>query len=212
MGIQNSMRTLLDIANQLDQQGMAREADAVTGVMQRIAQQERARTDNTLRTLQQGGQGVMQTFTGLGQAALGAGKAIVNFSPLGLGISAAQDVAGLASNAMADLTEEGKQAVINWLRSEGIELRTATPQQIEEAKIRSGVKQAIQSAAKMLENEPMKQRYLGWGFDAARRQGIAAGRAALIQHMRAKKHTQPFMDMVMREYDNTVAKQQTFAK
>jgi hypothetical protein len=54
------------------------------------------------------------------------------------------------------------------------------------------------------------KRYLGWGFDAAKRKGVPAARAALLHHLQANKQSPAFVAQVMQAFDSQIASQKAF--
>jgi hypothetical protein len=87
-----------------------------------------------------------------------------------------------------------------------------SPTQTQNAVNNAGNAAATQNVATQQANpeQTLIKQYLGWGFDAAKRTGVQAARAALQQHLLANKQTPEFTKKVMLEFENKIAKQQAF--
>jgi hypothetical protein len=69
--------------------------------------------------------------------------------------------------------------------------------------------QSAPSTNPLKDNDPLKY-YLGWGFDAAKRKGVPAARAALQHHLQANTQSPEFVQKVMQAFESQIASQKAF--
>lgn len=171
---------LAELANELDERDMTREADAIAGVMQRVSQNQGwVNWGNVGRDV--GG------FMG------GLNEFSTNYNPMD---------PRFIPNKVQQATE-GVQGAFNAAVDRAVE------QRLQDQAQNQAMKPQNAQPSQEQQNDLVK-RYLGWGFDAAKRKGVAAARAAMLQHLQANKQSPAFIAQVMQAFDSQIASQKAF--
>lgn len=118
------MQRLASAADYLDNCGLHEEADELTTVLRRLAQS--LNTNHQANGVQQGIQGFQNAGQGIQNMFSGLGQAVRNLNPVTQTYNWGQDRVNATGNAVS-------QWAMQWLRSQGINPTTATPQQMAAA-------------------------------------------------------------------------------
>lgn len=203
MNTKTILKRLAEVANELDDRNMTKEADAISGVMQRVAQVQGWSQWNYLNNPNN----KPEAFDAFDKA---FGYPFFN--------SKLQEMASSAQTTPEALKYWGSKSNDELLAYNGTDpVQSNAVQYIKQSRglhdfMRDFSSAPASQAALSTSEADLIKRYLGWAFHAlaVKKVSVPAARAALEHHLRARKQSPEFIQKTLQAFDAQLASQKAF--